>query len=141
MSTMNRRAILAGTAALPAIVIPAAAQCVLAPDPVFAAIEAHKAAQAAFVAAIDAAGPHDDPPASFNHVEADAARAMILTVPTTLPGLAALVAHIHHCEDTGCEIHSLSMHETSSSEEDILSQGYGAFLRTIDTALASLVQS
>jgi poly(3-hydroxybutyrate) depolymerase len=136
MSTMNRRAILAGTAALPTIAIATAAQCVLAPDPVFAVIEAHKAAQAAFVAAIDAAGPHDDPPASFSHAEADAARTMILTVPTTLPGLAALVAHIHHCEDTGCEIHNLNMRDGNE-----YGTGSITLLQTIDTALASLVRS
>jgi hypothetical protein len=133
---MNRRALVAGAAVLPAIAIPAAAQCVLAPDPVFAVIEAHKAAQAAFVAAVDAAGPHDDPPASFSHAEADAARTMILTVPTTLPGLAALVAYIHHCEDTGCEIHNLNMRDG-----DEYGAGYITLLHTIDNALASLVRS
>jgi len=43
MSTMNRRALVA--AVLPAIAIPAAAQCV--PDPVFAAIANHRLAAAA----------------------------------------------------------------------------------------------
>jgi hypothetical protein len=45
MSAMNRRALVA--AILPAIAIPAAAQCVLAPDPVFAAIANHRLAAAA----------------------------------------------------------------------------------------------
>jgi hypothetical protein len=44
MSTsLNRRALVAGAATLPAIAIPATAQCVLAgADPVFAAIEAYR---------------------------------------------------------------------------------------------------
>jgi hypothetical protein len=46
MSTnLNRRALVAGAAILPAIAIPAAAQCILAPDPVFAAIEAYRTAR------------------------------------------------------------------------------------------------
>jgi hypothetical protein len=45
MSTsLNRRAILAGAAVLPAIAIPAAAQCVLQIDPIYPAIEAHRVA-------------------------------------------------------------------------------------------------
>ena len=48
MSTsLDRRALVAGVAILPAIAIPAAAQCVLAPDPVFAAIANHRLAAAA----------------------------------------------------------------------------------------------
>jgi hypothetical protein len=140
MSTINRRAILAGTAILPAIAIPAAAQCVLAPDPVFAKIEAHKMARAAWLAAMEAADP-EDPDDAFGLNVAASERAMLKTVPTTVAGVAALVSWVHECERDGVELHSLFMHENSSEEHGPLSMGYGAFLRTIDTALASLVRS
>jgi hypothetical protein len=52
MHTINRRAlVVAGAAALPAIAVPVAAQCVLAPDPVFAAIELHRKVAAISTAA------------------------------------------------------------------------------------------
>lgn len=45
MSTsLNRRALVAGAAVLPAMTIPAAAACVLQTDPIYAAIEKHRAA-------------------------------------------------------------------------------------------------
>jgi hypothetical protein len=141
MHTMNRRALVAGAAILPAIAILAAAQCVLAPDPVFAAIEAHKMAHAAWLAAMEAADTvNEDPDDAFGLNAAASERAMLKTVPTTLAGVAALVSWVHECERDGVEIHSLCMRE-NSSEEHVFSMDYGAFLRTIDTALASLVRS
>ena len=88
------------------------------------------------MAAIKKAGVVNfDPPASFSLAEADAARTMIKTVPTTLPGLAALVAYVHHCEDTCCEIHNLNMRD-----DDEYGTGSVTLLQTFDTALAALVR-
>jgi hypothetical protein len=50
-STLTRRALVASTAALPAaaaLSLPAVAQAAAAPDPIFAAIEAHRKAEAEF---------------------------------------------------------------------------------------------
>jgi hypothetical protein len=52
----TRRAVMAGLAAAPVAGLPALAQVVAQPDPIFAAIERHKAAQAAY----DACDGDDD---------------------------------------------------------------------------------
>lgn len=111
MSTsLNRRTLVAGAAALPAIAIPAAAQCALAgPDPVFAAIETCRKAEAAFLArcdfedelkekGVELATAFDDhrTPEMVCLAEASiAARAALAeTAPTTLAGLAAVLGFI-----------------------------------------------
>jgi hypothetical protein len=53
MRDMNRRAVLAGTAALPALAIIPATVLGAAADPIFAAIEKHRQAEAAYIAACD----------------------------------------------------------------------------------------
>jgi hypothetical protein len=77
------------------------------PDPVHVAIAAHRRAMAAYEAALDisaamAAGDPAFPPASavtqraFTALEASGVR-LLEVAPTTLPGLAALLAYIAEC--------------------------------------------
>jgi hypothetical protein len=99
MSTqMNRRAVVAGAAVLPAIAAPIA---VLAgePDPIFAAIEAHRVKNGDFKAACR--DGTDEQAEIACAIEGAAARAMFLTVPTTLAGIAALVAYVIGLESCG----------------------------------------
>lgn len=81
------------------------------PDPIFAVIEEHKAARAARLVAMYATfgmggGPEDEPEDSPAHVAADEAHdeaiyredeatiAVLVTAPTTLAGIAALLDHV-----------------------------------------------
>jgi hypothetical protein len=58
MSTkLDRRAVLAATAALPAIALPATAA---EPDPIFAVLSAHREAEAAVMQLSEAAAPWDE---------------------------------------------------------------------------------
>jgi hypothetical protein len=108
-SHTSRRAVLAGAAMLPALIVPAFAAAEL--DPIFAAIERHKvtfrASQAAghirfhtidvkwsprynpveCKAAIEASSMADD-------ADADAANALTTIRPTTVAGLLALMHHV-----------------------------------------------
>lgn len=98
MTTTSRRAVLAGIATAPVVDIWRPA-----PDPIYAAIERHRAALAASEAAVDISSRlRDDAP---EHVaamkvtdEADAeleasGRALAATA-TTLPGLAAMLTYL-----------------------------------------------
>lgn len=98
----TRRAILAGVASLPVLALPAAA--IAGPDPVFAAIERHRAAVLAY---FEAAKPpfemNDDDPRQADlrgaMVEAmdiafEAGRSLAETVPTTMSGILAVIAHV-----------------------------------------------
>jgi hypothetical protein len=71
----------------------ALAQNETAPDPIFAAIDVHKATWAVFMAA-DSDEANDAACAK----DADAIRAMVHTIPTTLAGLLALVRYVVECE-------------------------------------------
>jgi hypothetical protein len=65
-------------------------------------------------------------------------RAMIQTVPTTVAGIAALVSRIFECECLGVQFSNLHMPDAPPSKGALdLSEGYGALLRTLDTALAA----
>jgi hypothetical protein len=140
-SNINRRALVAGaaitTAALPVASIPAAALA----DPIYAAIEAHKAKNAVFRAAC--AQVYDGPPCRDEEeagvhaaldAESAAARAMFLTVPTTLAGIAALVDYVVGQETAGTEMLNLIMDPDVLNEE-----GAAALLQTLNVALARLV--
>jgi hypothetical protein len=86
--TASRRALLAGLASLPAITVTAAAAGV-APDPIFAAIERHRAALAA-LAPIDQLAE----PAAYARAEAElfaAVEFMAATVPQSIAGAKALL--------------------------------------------------
>ena len=107
MRDMNRRAVLAGTAALPALAIIPATALGAAADPIFAAIEKHRQAEAAYIAACDvtvAASQAGYPTPSIlemednvnllgdkSHIELAKLAAM---TPTTVAGCAALLRHV-----------------------------------------------
>jgi hypothetical protein len=110
--TTTRRAVLAGIAASPALVAPALA--LSGPDPIFAAIEHHKAVYAAFGAVLDGMskfqeekGWADSPEfEEWRRREREACDAdevarekMLATVPTTFGGVLALLRYI----DQGAE--------------------------------------
>jgi hypothetical protein len=65
-------------------------------------------------------------------LDADAARRMFRTVPTTIAGIAALVAYVRDCESSGDDI--LDLYMDDGSEETALP----TFL---DTLAASLQQT
>jgi hypothetical protein len=158
MSTdLNRRAILAGAASLPAASIPAIAA---EPDPIFAAIEAHARAHIAHCAALDyAAEEHwlpdgsrcqspdcpellarEDEAGDACGVEADATRLMVRTCPTTPAGAAALLKYIVEHEervDEGC-ITEVLMNVREGYDDELAGQ---RLLKTLATALERMVRS
>jgi hypothetical protein len=89
-SDMNRRAILTGTATLPVTALPAIGA---EPDPIFAAIESHRAARQRYSGSLEIED-WDGPIVDEAH---DAARNTMLTLldimPTTLAGVAALLRY------------------------------------------------
>jgi hypothetical protein len=99
---LERRTILRGLTALPFAGSSVVSAATATPDPVFAAIEKHKAAWAAFEAA-DSKGcgiihiPAEIEADSFDasQVEEEARFDMHETVPQTIAGLAAYVAYWH----------------------------------------------
>jgi hypothetical protein len=108
MSAMSRRRLVAGTAALPALAVPALA----ANDPILAAIERHRAARTGRLKLLDHYGNQDPPEdiggAAWNG-ESDALRALLTTTPTTLAGAVALMRYIADCqppdeENLGCGV-------------------------------------
>lgn len=96
-ATSTRRAILAGAATLPALSVPAIAA---AADPIFAAIERHRQAEAAFTAACHAMDNAPSLEGAEALVGARLDRAVqeytVLTgmTPTTVAGCAALLRYI-----------------------------------------------
>jgi hypothetical protein len=103
-NSMNRRAILAGAATLPAVSIPALGA---EPDPAFAAIEAYKTADAAFLARARYEGDlgrdklglaADDWRTPEMEALVDSGwvlrHALAETVPTTMAGLAAVLKYV-----------------------------------------------
>jgi hypothetical protein len=99
MSTqLNRRAVLAGAAALPAVSVPALVAGA-DPDPIFAAIEAHRAARKrldteAFDDADDCPEWHE-----ANDATDRAAADLAETKPVTIAGAAALMRYIVEIEE------------------------------------------
>jgi hypothetical protein len=101
--TTTRRAVLAGLATAPALAGPALALSSAAPpDPIFAAIEHHKACYVALALLPDGAGGCELSEAVGD--ETDAARKMAATVPTTLAGLLALLRYVEKMQDGGNEM-------------------------------------
>jgi hypothetical protein len=107
----SRRAVLAGIATAPALAVPVLAQAtaVSEADPIFAAIEHHKASNAAFSHTLHLMGKfeeehgHADSPeqdewhrreSASSDVEREACDEMISTVPTSLAGLLALLRYV-----------------------------------------------
>jgi hypothetical protein len=92
--TKTRRAVLAGAAALPALAAPTALASISPTDPIFAAIERHRAAQATFFAACKLDDPTDeqvDPLCTAAHLSI---APLVLTTPTTVAGCAAMLRYI-----------------------------------------------
>ena len=107
-TTTSRRAVLAGAAAIPALSLPAVA-AVATPDPVFAAIERHKAAallamQKSMVQSdTPDFGPEHDPEVharvqeeqgSATDASYEAAYDLTLIEPTTPAGIVALIDYV-----------------------------------------------
>jgi hypothetical protein len=97
MSKINRRSALTALAALPALAAPAAV-IAAAPDPIFAAIEEHRAANLRLATAmqLDASRPADfDGPeaASWDEVN-DAQMQLVDVTPTTVAGVVALLQYV-----------------------------------------------
>ena len=95
MPALNRRAILAGVASLFAVSMPAIA----AADPVFAAIEEHRRADAFLGVLLDTADYWGAPEVTAA-VEASwrAADRLLNTRPTTVAGVAALLRYLYEFE-------------------------------------------
>jgi hypothetical protein len=62
--SMPRRSIVASAAALPALAVPAVVSAAIEPDPIFAAIEVHRKALAAWSETLKASDGVDGPPAA-----------------------------------------------------------------------------
>jgi len=93
----TRRAILAGTAALPGLGIPAIA----AADPIFAAIERHRQVEAKYLAACasEKIGDQDEVLYELNDKSSEQYAALTKMTQTTVAGCAALLRHIEHYEN------------------------------------------
>jgi hypothetical protein len=109
MSAMNRRAILAGAASA-AVAIPTAAAPM--PDPIFAAIEAHRAAWAALEKDCSRLSDESTPEAEaefyrLNDAVEEAAGSLVETQPTTMAGAVTLLRHVAEHEDKGDTIDCL----------------------------------
>jgi hypothetical protein len=95
----TRRAMLAGAAAIPTTALPAAALAAmpLEPDPIFAAIEAHRARWSEFNAwcALPEAGTEEGKAAEnrLSDAEWEAAIALVEIEPTTMAGVIALLRY------------------------------------------------
>ncbi len=162
----SRRAILAGAAALPALaIIPAAALAAVDNDPIFAAIEGHKAAYLASMAAsriqsnmVDAEfSPEYDPikceaahaaARAADAADAAAAEALATIRPTTIAGLLALMRHVEQFNagafalDIDPEWRSAPMHWPAHDDENEIDLFGYSILANVRTALAAMtVQS
>lgn len=102
----SRRAIVAVLAAAPAAALPTIAGAISEPDPIFAAIERHKAAEARYCAACgltdEAAAQNEDRVITTadldefdeaDHVCDEAMSEFLMTPPTTVAGVRAFLRH------------------------------------------------
>ena len=134
-SKTTRRAILAGAAALPALaIIPATAIAAGGVDPIFAAIERHRAVRASFWESNDM--PEDV--MNLRCKEHHQALAVLLsTRPTTIAGCIAILRHFDHHLAEYEEEHANFFGNRS---EPVNSAG-AAFLAKIAAVLDAAVQS
>ena len=103
-ASMSRRSMIAGAAALPAATVLPALALAAEPDPIFAAIEAHKAANVTYsrVCQISSDMRLDNPDypdanaatVVAMHAERDAAVDLTRVAPTTRAGVAALLEYV-----------------------------------------------
>jgi len=119
MSTTSRRAILAGAATLPALAVPAVAGS-LTPDPIFAAIERHRAAYEEHGRVLEAVNAEEDPETHWTNDErvaaacdadCDALRALVQTVPATFAGAAAMLRYLVEHQNMGNDTFRVFMYE------------------------------
>ena len=107
--SITRRALVAGSAAVPVAAVLPDAQAAVAPtdhaenppDPIHAAIAAHARAYAAYEAQLKAEPEDDEALEPLIDVERAAAEAIAATVPATLQGLSAALAYVRllHARD------------------------------------------
>ena len=129
-TTTSRRAILAGAAAIPALaIIPATAVAAGGVDPIFAAIERHREAEAAFAGAYDndllRNLKHETPATDALEARADELSGaenklyvdLVGMTPTTLAGCAALLRHIEVHERTRSTDALLVNHKLAAAEQ------------------------
>jgi hypothetical protein len=103
MTMTSRRAVLAGAAAMPALSLPAIAA---EPDPIFAAIECSREAEAAFVEFLKTAARENQPnDEAFKRQEGELndesiaqLADLVAMTPTTVAGCAALLSYIEEFE-------------------------------------------
>jgi hypothetical protein len=107
----TRRAIVAGATAMPAVAALPAIAGAAQPDPIFAAIAAHRTAWAAVDAAAirldDEGAPQEKEEAELrplSDVEDEAQTALIDTEPTTMAGVVALLRHLAAHDASGLEL-------------------------------------
>ena len=99
LSAFTRRMLLRGAAVMPIAGLPASAA---ADDPIFAAIESHRAAWDAFATMIKTAISDDDPRIDVaSDAEEKAAIAILDVTPLTIPGVIALLKHAAEHEKSG----------------------------------------
>ncbi len=101
---LNRRALVVGAASIPALALPAVAMAATEPDPIFAAIEAHREIFVRMLrAARHNANLDEDSPAkeeaeasddAARAIENDAQLELANVEPTTLAGVLALLAYL-----------------------------------------------
>ncbi|MGA9896005.1 MAG: hypothetical protein WBQ55_27480 [Xanthobacteraceae bacterium] len=93
----TRRAIIVGTAALPVLSIPAVA----AADPIFAALERHRQAEAAYQAACMSEEIRDDDELLVELSDRSDGQYTVITkmTPTSVAGCAALLRHVEKYEN------------------------------------------
>jgi hypothetical protein len=137
----SRRAILAGIATAPALAAPAMA--LSGPDPIYAAIEAHRQADAKHGAACRAlAAAHESEEQRLNeeegaacHISAEAGRDLLLTVPATVAGALAALNYVEEHDRAGNQIGMLIMRDEDGEQ---WGHGYDALLSSLREMLARL---
>ena len=138
MSRLTRRNALAAVAGLSALAVPSIAIAAAGPppDPIFAAIEKHKQAVAAFYGAPPAKRDDDeeDEVGRLCGIFCDAAHDILRTVPTTLAGAAALLRHLLNCENRGEGVMLLFLERGNEQR----GHGYDALLSSLASSLSNL---
>jgi hypothetical protein len=113
--SLSRRNMLAGLAAVPAVLLAAVPTMAAAPDPIFALIEAKRAADIAHLAALDVLNKaerrygvgSDEEQAAYDdsepacHAAFDTAWSLASTPPTTLAGVLAVLKFVRETDDEG----------------------------------------
>jgi len=125
-ANLSRRAILAGAASVPAIALPAvAAMAASLPDPIFAAIETARAAEAV----CNAVDENDDAIDAAVDEYWEARSALARTVPTTQDGLMALTSFVLEAQ---VSLHGAGPYFDEADDAE-------AFAASLDTAVRRMM--